>query len=431
MLSGRKLIIYNLFPLLAGPFLRWEKHLRRAASMGFNWVFVNPIQRSGASGSLYSVADYHQLDPRLLDASSSMSPQAQLATAVETARSLGLELMIDLVANHCAVDSPLVTAHPEWFVWDAPGRVSNPFCYDDGRKVVWHDLAQFDHVHTKDKDGLYGYFRSVTEWLYSLGFRAFRCDAAYQLPSAFWRRLISDVKSKHPSVLFLAETLGCSFDKTLQTAKAGFDYIFNSSKWWDLRGDWLIKQSLLLREVVPSVSFAESHDTPRLAEELAGRVDGLKQRYLVSALFSAGVMMPVGYEFAFRRRLHVVRTRPEDAEFTGVDIRPYIGKVNAIKATHPVFLEESPLRIEPSGDDKVLVLWKGSAHSCEEALIIVNRDVDKPHRFRCDDLGRFLARTLPLVDVSPDDQRMARVATKFEYELRPAQGLVLVARPEG
>ncbi len=52
MRKAEKMIIYNLFPLLAGTFKDWEKHLLRASRMGFNWVFVNPIQQVGTSGSL-------------------------------------------------------------------------------------------------------------------------------------------------------------------------------------------------------------------------------------------------------------------------------------------------------------------------------------------------------------------------------------------
>jgi len=60
------MILYNLFPLLAGPLPRWQPHLDRARAMGFDWVYVNPIQRTGASGSLYSIADCFQLNPALL-----------------------------------------------------------------------------------------------------------------------------------------------------------------------------------------------------------------------------------------------------------------------------------------------------------------------------------------------------------------------------
>ncbi len=44
------MIVYNLFPLLAGPFPGWVPHIERAAAMGFDWLFVNPVQRPGASG---------------------------------------------------------------------------------------------------------------------------------------------------------------------------------------------------------------------------------------------------------------------------------------------------------------------------------------------------------------------------------------------
>ena len=39
----------------------------RAAEMGFDWIFVNPIQKPGRSGSLYSIADYFQINPRFVD----------------------------------------------------------------------------------------------------------------------------------------------------------------------------------------------------------------------------------------------------------------------------------------------------------------------------------------------------------------------------
>ena len=37
-------------------------------------------------------------------------------------RSYYVHLIIDLVANHTAWDSPLITEHPEWYVKDADGK---------------------------------------------------------------------------------------------------------------------------------------------------------------------------------------------------------------------------------------------------------------------------------------------------------------------
>ena len=117
-------------------------------------------------------------------------------------------------------------------------------------------------------------------------------------------------------MLFAAETLGAPLEAVLALRPAGFDYLFNSAKWWDFRAPWLLEQYERFRRIAPSIAFPESHDTPRLAAELAGRDDArieaeYRFRYLFAAFFSSGVMMPLGYEFGFERRLDVVMTRPE------------------------------------------------------------------------------------------------------------------------
>jgi starch synthase (maltosyl-transferring) len=47
LIEPERMIIYNLFPLLAGPLPGWKEHFTRIRYMGFNWVFVNPIQEPG------------------------------------------------------------------------------------------------------------------------------------------------------------------------------------------------------------------------------------------------------------------------------------------------------------------------------------------------------------------------------------------------
>jgi len=421
------MIVYNLFPLLAGTFPNWRPHLERAAAMGFDWVFVNPIQRPGGSGSLYSIADYRAFNPRLVDHdhASGRSPGDQVRQVVKEAERLGLRMMIDLVISHCSVDSPLIASHPEWFIWESAGRVRHPWCLDNKRKVVWKDLAQFDHHHARDKEGLFRWCFEVVRFLVELGFKAFRCDAAYQVPRALWRRLIGEIKRKNPGVLFVAETLGCQPDQTRSTASAGFDFIFNSAKWWDFEAEWFMRQYALSREIAPSIAFPESHDTTRLMEESGGNIDVLKQRYLFAALCSAGVMMPIGYEFGFRRKLHVVKTTPGDWETTGIDLTGFIAKVNRIKAAHPVFQEDAPTEVIRHGNPRVLVVWKGSTRTREEALVILNTDVRNAQHWEADSLQRFVQAGKPLTDVSPE-YPLDYLPSPFSYDLRPGQAIVLV-----
>jgi starch synthase (maltosyl-transferring) len=417
--------IYNLFPRLAGRFNDWTPHLERAARMGFDWIFVNPIQVSGRSRSLYSIADHFAIDPTFVSGDSGRTPEEQVRAVIARSEHLGMSMMIDLVINHCAKDSWLVQDHPDWFVRDG-NEVASAFCVEsNGNRVVWHDLAQFDHRGSPDRAGLQAYCIEMVEYLIGLGFRGFRCDAAYQIPRPVWEHLIGRIRKTHPDVVFVAETLGCSPEQTRETAAAGFDAIFNSSKWWDFEGGWLLDQYEQTRRLVPSISFPESHDTERLFTESGGNPGALKQRYLFAALFSSAVMMPIGYEHGFGRRLSVVDTRPEDWEDTGLDLTRFIADVNRIKDRYPVLRQEGPIeRLDPRNPAIVLLL-KTSESGRDRALLAFNKDPWHHQHLHIDDICQVARTTDPMLDVSPESP-MDTIPTPFELELGPGMGRVWV-----
>jgi starch synthase (maltosyl-transferring) len=423
-----KMLIYNLFPLLAGPFSKWQEHFSRAKDMGFNWIFVNPIQEPGLSGSIYAIRNYFKINPALCDSSRGKSPETQVTDMVAAAQNQDLRLMLDLVISHCSMDSSLLKEHPEWFERDARGEVVHPWADQDGKKVVWGDLARFDY-RGKDPEGLIGYFRNLLRHFIDLGFRGFRCDAAYQMPPDIWKRLIREIKERNPDVLFLAETLGCTPKETKKTATAGFDYIFNSSKWWDYKSRWLMNQYNLTRDAAPSIGFPESHDTARLCEELDGNLNGVKQRYLFTALFSAGVMITMGFEFGFRKKPHVVKTTPGDWEDTGIDITSFIRKVNRIKETYGVFQEEAATQMVTEGNPQVLAMWKGSSRTDEEALVLLNKDTHNPQSFNTPDIHDFFESKAHVMDVSPEGP-LREIPGPFSCDLAPGEGRVLVTSEE-
>ena len=421
------MILYNLFPLLAGKFGDWKPHLERAADMGFDWIYVNPVQKPGESGSIFSIADYFQLNPLLIDQQSSLSPGEQLKEVIKMAESLGLKMMVDLVINHCSFDSEIAKKYPMWFAHEADGSIAHSFCIDRGEKVVWYDLIRFDHDHTSDPQGLYNYCRDIIEYLINLGFKGFRCDASYQMSRNWWYRFINDIKRRYPETVFVAETLGCTIEQTRENAQAGFDYIFNSCNWWDFESPWLLEQYNLLRETVASIGFPESHDTERLFQESGGNIAALKQRYLFAAVFSTGVMMPMGFEFGFRKRLHVVNTRPGDWEKTDVDLTDFIRKVNTFKKRYPIFQEESINGLLPYDSNRnIMLMWKASTKISQEALIILNKDIHNRQHFHTANLHQFIQAGGLLQDISPE-YPVEYVPRPFEYDLNPGQGLVLVA----
>lgn len=374
--------IYNLFPLLAGPLPAWEKHLDRIAAMGFDWVFLNPVHYPGFSGSLYAVKDYYALNPLLTDGVRS-SPEASLSEFLKAAEARGIAVMMDLVVNHTAKDSPLTEQHPEWFMHEPDGSLHSPFAVDpdDGHKTIWGDLAEIDYSDRPERAALISYFADYIRHYTRMGVRGFRCDAAYKVPKQVWRALISAGRQQRDDLVFAAENLGASEEEVKAMRGAGFDYLFNSSKYWDFRQRWLLDQYEMFRSIAPSISFPESHDTDRLVNDLGVGASlpaeaEIERRYrgayLFAAVFSTGVMIPIGYEYGFRKRLHVVKTRPDDWEQPAFDLTSYIGEVNRMKASLPVLNEEGPQRAIPLGDEQIVCLLRRAMRGPSWTATLIN-----------------------------------------------------------
>ncbi len=375
--------IYNLFPRLVGPIDDWHRHLPRLAAMGFDWVYVNPFHETGFSGSLYAVKDPYRFNPLFFGEEQTGESERRLERFAADANDHGIRVMIDLVINHTARDAPLAQRHPDWYRRDWNGDLRSPRAIDPAdatRVTVWGDLAELDYGRPEPRGALVDYWRAYLLHMMELGVAGFRCDAAYMVPGETWASLIDAAKGRTPDALFVAETLGCTLPQIEQLRGSGFDFLFNSSKWWDFDADWLLEQYESFRDFAPSISFPESHDTDRLAAE-AGTDDSeqaarlSKFRYLFAASFATGVMIPVGFEYGFRRRLDVVHTRPEDWEEPQFDISDFIAATNAMKAAEPVLNEEGPVRRLTAPHGALLGLMRESAARDNGGMVLLaNRD---------------------------------------------------------
>jgi starch synthase (maltosyl-transferring) len=424
-------LIYNLFPLLAGSIPRWEKHLDRIAAMGFTWIFLNPINTPGLSGSLYAVKDYFGINPRFYHASG-RDPEAALGHFLKEAGRRGLKVMLDLVINHTAIDSPLVSQHPEWYAKDEDGEIKHPGAIDpaDATKVtVWGDLAELEYWPPPDPEGLLHYFDGVVAKYLRLGFLGFRADAAYKIPGDFWGRLIGEAKDLEPQTRFFAETLGCRLEECAQLSSSGFDFLYNSSKWWDFQEPWCLEQYNDFRRIAPSVSFPESHDTERLAAASGGAPEVARQRYLFAAYFATGVMIPMGYEYGFKKRLNVVATRPQDWETPSYDLTAFIKSVNRMKKKCPVLLEEGPqARANPEGEPVVLLL-KSRERRQGRVLAVINSTAEA-QEVVIPDLTELLGKPRrALTDLTPDTEPL-KLGSPLEFTLPPA-GMRIFYNPAG
>ena len=407
--------IYNLFPTLAGTVRDWTAHLARVAGMGFNAVYINPFHYPGFSGSLYAVKDYYRLNPRFRGDAPG-DDDTLLHGFTDAARACGLRVIMDLVVNHTSKDSELVARHPDWFTRDPKGDVVSPGAIDPAdarRQTVWGDLAELDY-RPPQRGQILGYFQQVVRHYVALGFGGFRCDAAYKVPAEVWRGLIDEAKAASREVVFCAETLGARKEDVFALADAGFDYLFNSVKWWDFESPWLIEQYEAFRHIAPSIGFPESHDTKRLVSELlaAGIPESLiephyRQAYAFAAAYSAGVMMPMGFEYGWSRALDVVMTRDDEPERKRFDLSGFIAEVNAMKQAIPALNEEGPQRLLTNQGDRLVALERQTESGQDRAFILINRDEREPREVV---LERLVGKGLALTDLSPGSRPPGREA---------------------
>jgi starch synthase (maltosyl-transferring) len=193
------------------------------------------------------------------------------------------------------------------------------------------------------------------------------------VPAELWRYLLEEAVSIDPEAMFFAETLGCTEEEALALHDAGLHYFFNSSKWWDFEQPWCLEQHEKFGHIAPSISFPESHDTERLAADTRGNEAVQRQRYAFAAVFSAGLMMPIGYEFGFKRRLDVVLTEPADWETPTFDLQEFVKRVNKLKIEHPLLHGEGDLRLV-SNDSDVLILERQTTSATHQTgWVLVNK----------------------------------------------------------
>ncbi len=375
MSLNKPFLLYNLFPRLIGNFSEWKKHLLRIKDMGFEWIYINSFHYPGFSGSLYAVKDYFRINPIFIDKKSTLNPFEQLKDFINEAHKYNLKLIMDLIINHTAKDHPLTISNPYWYKKDNNGKIKSPGAWDNGVWIEWGDLAEIDNLTNNEREKLWNYWYEIIEFYINLGFDGFRCDAAYAVPIELWQFLIEKTKTKKREIIFLAESLGCPLENTIQLAKNGFDYIFNSSKWWNYKDTWLIEQYNKTRTLVSSISFPESHDTERLFKE-ANNESLFKQRIIFTGFFSNGWMIPLGLEFGFKKRINVVSTTPFDYEETGLNYVGFIKNIVSIKRKNKILYEEGKIT-DFKVNEEISSFLKFDIKETEKALYLINSSQKK------------------------------------------------------
>ena len=146
------------------------------------------------------------------------------------AKQLGLEVALDL-AYQCAPDHPYVKEHKEWFRTRPDGTVQ----YAENPPKKYQDIYPLD-FETEKRQELWEELRSVVLYWIDQGIHIFRVDNPHTKPFNFWEWLITDIKTNHPDVLFLAEAF--TRPKVMyELAKLGFTQSYTYYAWRNTKAE--------------------------------------------------------------------------------------------------------------------------------------------------------------------------------------------------
>lgn len=105
----------------------------------------------------------------------------------------------------------------------------------------------------------------------------------------------------------LAGVPGHARDALVQLEAAGFDGVFSSARWWDLRAPWFVDEHRLLRRIASPIACPDAFDGPRIAEDWHGASDEVLVRAYHRAMWTAaalgtGWLVPMASSAASRCR---------------------------------------------------------------------------------------------------------------------------------
>lgn len=280
----------------------------------------------GKAGSPYAICDYYDVNPYLAD--NPEDRMLEFEQLIKRTHEAGLKVIIDFVPNHVARDYGKTRSsdgHPmlgenddkdihwkednDFFYYpgealrlptpcplgmepymEMPAMATGNNCYSPEPGINdWYETVKINYGdnHTATWDRM---LDILTFWA-EKGVDGFRCDMVELIPQSFMGWAISQIKSRFPDVIFIAEV----YKKELYrdyVHKVGFDYLYDKSGLYDtLRSIvdknvndngmpvdlWqsttgITRNWQFLGDLQPyMLNFLENHDEQRFASEFFGR----------------------------------------------------------------------------------------------------------------------------------------------------------------
>lgn len=303
-------------------------------------------------------------------------------TLLSQARDLGMEIALD-IALQCSPDHPYVKERPEWFRRGPDGSIQ---CGEDPPHR-YEDVYPFD-FDSEDWRSLWQELKSIFVFWIEQGARVFRVDNPHTKPFPFWEWLISDLKSRWPELIFLAEGLTHP-EPMIHLARVGFSLSYDYFPWRNSKAELteyysLLTQSELKEFFRPCLWPNTPQHLPAILQH-GGRAAFMIRLILAATLgASCGIYGPA-YELCEDRAAAPGSVDYLDSEQFELkywdwdkpgNLRELITLLNQIRRANPALRSNERLRFHGIENDQVLVYSKTDAAKTNSILTVVNLD---PH----------------------------------------------------
>lgn len=298
----------------------------------------------GIAGSPYAIRDFYDIAPDL--ATSVPARMQEFEALVTRTHEAGLEMIIDFVPNHVArqyhsdmlpkgaVDlgakdnsSKAFDVHNNFYYIPGEELHATDFPMDTYREYPakatgndnfsawvgrndWYETVKLNYgvdyisgrkAHFSPIPRTWKQMLHILLYWAEKGVDGFRCDMAEMVPVEFWKWAITQVKAKHPGILFIAEVYN-PMEYRNYIHQGHFDYLYdkvglydclravtcNHAQATDITRCWQEVDDIRDR----MLNFLENHDEQRLASRFfAGDPEKGRAPLLVSACMGTNPMM--------------------------------------------------------------------------------------------------------------------------------------------
>jgi starch synthase (maltosyl-transferring) len=392
---------YEFFPRSAsahegkhGTFNDCERLLPRVAEMGFDTLYFPPIHpigevnrkgknnatnaSDGDVGSPWGIGSHH-------GGHKSTHPELgsieDFKSLVQKAQDLGIEVAMDY-ALQAAPDHPYVKDFPQWFKWRPDGTVQ----YAENPPKKYQDIQPI-YFESSDWKNLWKELLDVALfWVEECNIKIFRVDNPHTKPFYFWGWLISEIKKKHPDVLFLAEAF--TRPKIMnELAKQGFTQSYTYFTWRNSKSELIEYVTELTqteqKEFYRPNFWPNTPDINPFALQSGNESVHLQKYFLAATLSSSvGIYGPV-FEYMVSAAMAPGKEEYLDSEkyeYFKWDwnkknkITTLITRINAIRKEQISLQQTNNIVFCDSNNDQILAYYKFDDDKQNETIMVVSLD---------------------------------------------------------